>query len=1627
MSTKSRSTGTGSDPSIDRTRQRHYATLDEYQLHRYEYNANSSKAVVNNDIALGNRNTPKKREGVKRDRTMDKSSKYANRTIESPSASATSGREATASSKSSSEQERERGSGAERDIRRSSPSKRKSMRPIAPPPSSNHAYVHPKRSSPQRERRREEHQHVNNNADARQSKPNRSPKRSERSERAMEKIFRKSAIQDVIKSFQCNDKTKVAPSTFYCKTYDKKSKSAQKQSNNNSIRSAKYPQPREEPNALDNSLLESDDEQSAFHPFDSESVRRDKHSNSRGNGNGRKTPNRSSPLKELFANPIKTCREQIPEEPIVRMRQHVSCLNNQDIERDSSYGNGDGVKDRRFLKLKNTWGEDELSEVFRKPSPSRSPPRRKSSDDDHDPFLGKELRGSRDIRISKDGTDDDEVERFKRAAIESVKKVIQFPHDDQTQIQQQQISKKALKKGPNARSSPLRTAMLDPSPRDVNTSRRSPHREVRDGRDGRERERSRSRSRSRPRTSNNVNAGGRAAKGIVKDQDHTPSRSSSVNSNGNLLDVSLSISVEGSPQNIQKNVHKLNTRKTPETGQTVRTEKTTPSPMSARSALNTAESNYHQLTTTSSETHNALQDVRLTLFEKEKLNKGVSTPQLRQGMAEVDDTVQDRTVRKLDHDRETKEKMIDGLKEEWKRSQLQIKRMLAEEVVEWFKNEEEAGTMMSEISNLKSSNERAWAEATAQKQEKKLLEEDNVELSKQLEEFKCKRPSKNRSDISDRSSDTGSAYSASTTISHSQTLTMKALIVDLKAQLSEKDRIIGEQKRVYDEKEATFKDHATGLAQSRKESKKDLVIFEAQNKTLQKSLELHKEQLNESENYVRELEKTIDDQLRIWHDEEETFREEVTGLRQQAAQVAQYEMMHRSSQATMKEMEQHLNILNQEVLGLRERADQSLGLERYIQDLSERHSEEIRILEQEKEALRHEVQKYSEQVNELKDRSISIDMENETQIKKLKEQLKHAAFRVQVMRNESPKRKRMGHDDKNDLSEETTISKLMEQLKAADAKAESAWKAHREAEESLLSMKSFHIDQSGNHNNDTRAEVEELTRKLHDATSRSRRITVKSEEESSKLRESESEMRKMVHTYEKEVIDLKTKLQKIEHQHSDEFASRKEIERVLRNELSLLREEKVSSAPTSPLPNSLKTHSNRIGEELKHLDKIASTLHITMNEILDSTKIAGTEDMYGKMSNSVDELRVIVSNVECAAEEDKLQIETAFVAYESAVRSYECQIEEVKLKMKSVKGELATCQIQRSEGKQKSKQYEIDILAKLNSVKIRLSEVQKEYDEYKNRVESEKEANQPTNPLSSLVEKSRSRPPVDNAAAKKKWKMKVQHSVSKGDVEMKLREDDSHLGLSTSSQNDFITSYRSMMEDSVIEAQSVEQMNAQTQKQGLSTNPSNQICEDMHRGDESKSEETQSSRNSEPRDTKQNEAPLDSILQEDSGIASHHSSHANESGSTINSSVLTATSVEEANCSRQEVSESYSTSFSTLNGSQNKSVEQSIIQDQKEFTISANVGAEIILTDSNSAVPNFRIQEFEGLSNDTDESGVMKQRADESDAFIDIEDSQNSQERSGSEESTLDQYINSYSRGGYESDASFDKETEKSL
>jgi Chromosome segregation ATPases len=1180
-------------------------------------------------------------------------------------------------------------------------------------------------------------------------------------QRSVETFLRKSAIQDVIKAFQCKQPTHLSGTTL--NAFSKTTTAGKR-------RSDRYTQDGlGSKKVLDNSLLEEegvpqqeDDDNdirpSAFHPFSE--MDSFTHTYKKNMNHDDSYDSGFQQWNGWFAKPVlDACRGRFQEEGEFEdergmgsssewKQSPMSCLDRSSSSVRNKRQTGvyyRGEDDDAFLKLKGSWNDKDVNQVFR--------PRVhvKPGDMEEEEY---ENGGGNQGEFQEDGTWNGNIQDWT-------------------------FQKVALKQGKESSS-----RLLEPSPRDSDPWRQSPLRR---------REYMEKHHQGR-KMGWEVQGGGQPLTNLTSDAQHSTtldngehdhrgnhnvwgedkmynqechnSRISTMGSNegrrrrekhqknNNLLDESLSLE-ESSPRSAKKNVYN-----TPGTEQTAAS---TPAESNPTTLLSLPSSVLHD---NGMEHKQGLTDVRLKLFQEQ--SPSLELAQVAQGE---------------NRDERLEQGHIQGMKDA--QSPLRVSGPLIKDVI---------------TNNIEQNDEDGDGKRDMKKQSQVTLKEENDFLRRQLMRYKTlllenEKISKNepyKSETSSTiSSESGSSKTTSTMFSQSEGIRMKAQIVSLKANLSEKEAELEKVKEVYEQIDLSQKAQIQQLRGKLKnyKSKAEYGVLEAQMSAMQKSVDLYKDQLEESEDYIKELEKTIDQQLQMWQEEEEAFNKEVEALREQSKENAKYKERCGSNQSEIEKLTEELIFAKQEIKELRSTKDtlennlRSTDMKRLAKESSEQYEETIRILQEEKDELERELVEVKSNMDNLRDQSMSVEFENKTEIKKLKEQLNHAAFRVQVMRNESPKRKRQ--EGSNVDSEESTVAQMMEQLKEADRKTEEAWASKKKAEESLIALKTKEEENTQK----LHAEIEALNRKLSEARSRSRRIAVKSEEELSKIRESERELRRKASIYEEQSSELRQRLTKLQHQYSDELSSRKRIESALRNEISLLRQNKVSSSSNTVLPNSVNLNSNRVGKELKNLIDACLTLQSSVEPISKAKQKIG-KDMLGKVVTNVDDLASIVRKIEVAAEEDKLQIENAFSIYDSAVTGYEKQVVSLQKNIKVCKEELATCNQKRLEGVKELKQTETDLQAKLNSLKVQLVTVQKEYQQYKDKMEPK---NDTTVPSDLPADETQTIKQQSETTKAKMRKIQVSTGISNGDIELNLGATEESIAVSIlSNHDDLISKWRSM-------------------------------------------------------------------------------------------------------------------------------------------------------------------------------------------------------------------------------------------
>ena len=308
------------------------------------------------------------------------------------------------------------------------------------------------------------------------------------------------------------------------------------------------------------------------------------------------------------------------------------------------------------------------------------------------------------------------------------------------------------------------------------------------------------------------------------------------------------------------------------------------------------------------------------------------------------------------------------------------------------------------------------------------------------------------------------------------------------------------------------------------------------------------------------------------------------------------------------------------------------------------------------------------------DESISSKQEKQAEISRLQEEIKHAGFRVKVLKAEvregSPKRIRPSeHDDDGGPDDELnhSISELKLKLKMTKKQLNEMENAKDKAEEKLRHVQSnqkyltLYNSKSSEQSSgiptlerELKVEIEKLQekltmttrekdelheekvqieQKLFEARSRSRRIAVKSETEMAQMRDVESATKIALEKTERQMHKVKEELEVTRLRHKQECADQKRIESALRKELAILRQENQLSDPKPSLPSSMKnTHFFHLEESLKQLQNGMTNLLITRDTIR-SAKNKISKGAIEKLGKEIEEAKSAVTKVEVASAE----------------------------------------------------------------------------------------------------------------------------------------------------------------------------------------------------------------------------------------------------------------------------------------------------------------------------------------------------------------------------------------------------------
>lgn len=621
----------------------------------------------------------------------------------------------------------------------------------------------------------------------------------------------------------------------------------------------------------------------------------------------------------------------------------------------------------------------------------------------------------------------------------------------------------------------------------------------------------------------------------------------------------------------------------------------------------------------------------------------------------------DNILKQISEEKKEIERKMKEMENQYRKSQQDKEDIEASFLLESFISEEETENQMKELTKLRKVNHQARLELNQEKKKKEELQNQVRVLQSEILQHRSHTNDLNKSHKAlqqqyrqlDSRDDT------------KDTLSMKVDLVSLKSKLANVENLLSQEKEAREKDRNQFMKNETRLQSEIQKLMKSLAkgktsaqysALEAQLQIQKEDNDLLQERLAESEVYISTLEKTMDDQIKAWEEEEEVFKKESSTLREKVSRTVALEEALSSAKERIINLEQELLTSKSEIARFSSETGQQKESE--INDSKETSKESVEHLLElanelriENDELRAEVKRTNKS---LEDTQMSTENQYKSEINRLKEELKHATFRVQIMKNSSsPKRKL-----------KTEISDSLQESNMKDYQGE-----EKESTNVLCSEEQLH------HPN-----------------------------------EAEDATKKMIVCLQNEVNQLKA----VNSSLGEEAAARKRIELALRDEISSLRQVKIESCSNSILPSVPKTHSNMIGGELQKLDNVISLLH----ELLDTVAKAQVKKnrnvpLVEKIFHYVVQLKTTYMSVLAASEEDKARVENAYQVYGGAVQSYELQLTELRKKLDTTKQVLNEQQALRADDLKRSKQAEFNILAKLSMLKQKFSSLEKEHEALK--------------------------------------------------------------------------------------------------------------------------------------------------------------------------------------------------------------------------------------------------------------------------------------------------------------------------
>jgi len=577
-------------------------------------------------------------------------------------------------------------------------------------------------------------------------------------------------------------------------------------------------------------------------------------------------------------------------------------------------------------------------------------------------------------------------------------------------------------------------------------------------------------------------------------------------------------------------------------------------------------------------------------------------------------------------------------------------------------------------------------------------------------------------------------------------------------------------------------------------------------KIREERLKVTRRSQKESDTYVRTMETNMDQQLSIWQSEETSFQDEIklikemltTKNKEYSALCEDFKEKERTLvnklqnyQSVHSITQNELNKFQSMTRELKEEKDKALQLQNASRTMKEQHTELVYSLRKRISKSEDDTKRYKEYIEKYRKKKKDLEHEKNKEIDKLKEELKHAQFRVHVLKTEvreaSPKRNRVKNGSRNlmdELQEELNKSRqeteeVQTQLEECFSNIESDCdKTRREPDVDT----SHRLESSSQEKNALQAEIEILTKQLNDDRSRSRRIAIKSETELAKVRDAEEALTECADKHEEEVKKWKAQSQQIERKYKEEVKLRKDIEAILQKKIKTLSQD---------LNTTSSTH-NSIEEQTISLALVVTKLMACAREMKESLqqKCEIEQSSVDALINDFDKLKVITIKLEVKVKEDLEKQENALQMLQIAVDTYEDRIEKSSMKHEKIKSGLQQSILKQGQQVKQQQQVELDLLSKYTGLKGRYAQLQQDYEKCKAQAE---EQEQKHFEVESWFLKEFSRmeailPKEENSLVQqrfskiigtspregmiKKMRMKLQQGPSMEEVEVRLREDD---------------------------------------------------------------------------------------------------------------------------------------------------------------------------------------------------------------------------------------------------------------